>query len=107
MAPSACPARIGQEFDRNIRDDRQTISILPEELAGLPADYVATHPPGADGRVTITTDTPDYVPFITYAASSDRRHELWLKYRQRAAANRQVLPRLLAKRAELASAKPA
>ncbi len=94
--------RIGQEFDRHIRDDRQTIVVAPDELAGLPVDYVAAHPPDADGRVTISTDTPDYVPFITYADSASRRHELWLRYRQRAAANREVLPRLLARRAELA-----
>lgn len=94
--------KIGQEFDRNIRDDRQTIRVRPEELAGLPEDYVAAHKPGDDGLCTISTDTPDYVPFITYADSAERRRELWQKYRQRALPNREVLPRLLAKRDELA-----
>ncbi len=94
--------RIGQEFDRNIRDDRKTIAVRPEELAGLPPDYVASHPPGEDGLCRISTDTPDYVPFITYADAAERRRELWLVYRQRAAANREVLPRLLQRRDELA-----
>src|SRR5439155_7739990 len=44
--------RLGQEHARNIRDDTRSISLEgPHELAGLPADYVATHQPGADGTI--------------------------------------------------------
>src|SRR5207302_4859149 len=56
--------RIGQEFQRNIRDDVRSIEVAREELDGLPADYVEAH---ATGR--ITTDYPDYIPFMTYARS--------------------------------------
>ena len=47
------------------------------ELDGLPEDYVRAHPPGADGKVRITTDYPDYVPFMTYARDGAAREELW------------------------------
>src|SRR3954468_16263990 len=53
--------RIGQEFQRNIRDDVRGIEVTREELEGLPGDYVEAH---ASGR--ITTDYPDYIPFMTY-----------------------------------------
>ena len=95
--------RIGQEFSRNIRDDVRSIQIAPGELAGLPDDYVRGHQPGEDGRVTITTDYPDYVPFMTYARASPAREELWKVYRRRAhPKNLEVLDRMLRKRHELA-----
>src|SRR5205807_2502457 len=95
--------RIGQEFQRNIRDDVRHIEVPPDALAGLPEDYVRAHPP-KDGAVTITTDYPDYVPFMTYARSSAAREALWKVYRQRAhPKNLEVLDRMLSRRAELAA----
>jgi thimet oligopeptidase len=88
--------KIGQEFSRNIREDVR--SIVADDLAGLPDDYIRAHP---DQR--ITTDYPDYVPFMTYARSSKAREELWRVYRQRAhPQNGAVLQRMLEKRHELA-----
>ncbi len=52
----------------------------------------------------ITTDTPDYQPFMTYAKSAKAREALWRVYRQRGhPKNLDVLSRLLAKRHELAT----
>src|SRR5439155_139850 len=88
--------RIGQEFQRNIRDDVRSIQVT--DLEGLPPDYVRGH---ASGR--ISTDHPDYVPFMTYARSSPAREQLWKVYRQRAhPGNLDVLDRMLARRYELA-----
>ena len=96
--------RIGQEFSRNIRDDVRSVKLDPAQLAGLPADYVRAHAPGVDGKVTLTTDYPDYVPFMTYAESSSAREALWRVYRQRAhPKNLEVLDRMLQKRHELAT----
>ena len=54
---------IGQEFSRNIRDDRRTVIVDdPSELEGLPADYIARHSPGPDGKITLTIDYPDSSP---------------------------------------------
>lgn len=90
--------RIGQEFQRNIRDDVRRIEVTSEELAGLPQDYRDAHEDGV-----ITTDYPDYVPFMTYARSSAARARLWKVYRQRAhPKNLEVLDRMLARRHELA-----
>ena len=95
--------RIGQEFGRNIKDDVRTLALDPAELDGLPEDFRLAHPPGADGKVTLTTDNTDYVPFVTYSRSGRAREALWRLYRLRAhPKNLEVLSRLLAKRAELA-----
>jgi len=64
---------------------------------------VQAHPPGPNGKVTITTDYPDYVPFLSYARSGEARERLWRVYRQRAhPKNLSVLARMLEKRFELA-----
>jgi thimet oligopeptidase len=96
--------RIGQEFSRNIREDVRSVEVDPPDLAGLPEDYLRAHPPGANGKVTITTDYPDYVPFLSYARSGPARERLWRVYRQRAhPKNLSVLARMLEKRHELAT----
>jgi thimet oligopeptidase len=96
--------RVGQEFSRNIRDDVRHVSLTPAELAGLPDDYVRAHPPGEGGMVRITTDTPDYVPLLSYGESSRAREALWRVYRQRAhPKNLEVLSRMLSLRHQLAT----
>jgi thimet oligopeptidase len=95
--------RIGQEFGRNIKDDVKEVRLDAAELDGLPEDWRRTHPAGPDGKVTVTTDNTDYVPFITYARSEKAREALWRQYRLRGhPKNLEVLSRMLARRAELA-----
>ena len=90
--------RIGQEFQRNIRDDVRSIQVSADELEGLPADYASARASGV-----VTTDHPDYIPFMTYARSSSARERLWKIYRQRAhPRNLEVLDRMLVRRYELA-----
>jgi thimet oligopeptidase len=96
--------RIGQEFDRNIREDVRTVELPPSALEGLPADYVRAHPPGPEGKVRITTDSLDLYPVMTYAKDASAREQLWKAYRVRAYPNNvEVLQRLLARRHELAT----
>ena len=95
--------KIGQEFGKNIKDDVRTLSIDAAELDGLPDDFKSTHKPGRDGKITITTDNTDYIPFITYAKSASAREALWRLYRLRGhPKNLEVLQRMLEKRWELA-----
>ncbi|WP_224248108.1 M3 family metallopeptidase [Hyalangium gracile] len=96
--------RIGQEFDRNIRQDVRTVELPPSALDGLPADYARAHAPGPGGKVRITTDYPDLVPFMTYAKDASAREQLWRANRVRAyPANVEVLQQLLGRRHELAT----
>jgi thimet oligopeptidase len=94
---------IGQDFGRNTRTDTRTATFDPAQLDGLPADYLRAHPAGEDGKVTITTEYPDIVPFLDYVRDAAAREEMWRLFRQRGyPANIEVLDRLLARRHELA-----
>ncbi|WP_063001937.1 M3 family metallopeptidase [Nocardia mikamii] len=92
-----------QEFGRAIREDVRSIRVAPDTLDGLPADFVAAHPPAADGLVTVTTDYPDYLPFRTYARDADARRALTVEFESRGwPANDAVLHEILDLRAEKA-----
>ena len=95
---------IGQEFDRNLLNDVRTIEVASAaELEGLPADYIAAHPPGPDGRIRLTTDYPDVFPVLTYARSDELRRRVRGEFDNRAyPRNMAVLDRMIARRAELA-----
>ena len=67
---------LDQEFSRIARDDVRTVKVAPERLGGLPADFIASHPAGDDGLVTVTTDYPDALPVFDYAHDADLRLEL-------------------------------
>jgi len=92
---------VDQEFAKNARDDVRRSSVTPDQLAGLPQDYVEAHPVGDDGRVTITTDYPDTIPFLTFALDAGARRALVREFNNRAwPVNDAVLQELLALRAE-------
>jgi len=97
--------RVAQEFDRNIIEGGREFVVHEGAagLSGLPADYVAAHPPRADGAVVIGTDPHDRMAFLTYAERGDLRHDYYLAATNRAVPqNLEVLPRLLATRHALA-----
>lgn len=92
-------------FGKNVQEDVKTVIVHnPDELAGLPADYIAQHKPTAEGTIKLTTDFPDMTPVMTYAKSASLRREMYLAYSTRAyPANQQVLLDLLTARQELAT----
>ncbi|HSK73889.1 MAG TPA: hypothetical protein VK892_19480, partial [Pyrinomonadaceae bacterium] len=54
---------IGQEFGRNIREDKDKVIVNDvSELEGVPQDFIDSHKPGADGKIVLTIDYPDYFP---------------------------------------------
>jgi thimet oligopeptidase len=91
-------------FQRNIAESQGKVTVKSKaDLAGLPEDYIARHPAGADGSIVITTDEPDYRPVLTYAKNEDLRHGLYLAYNNRAyPANKELLQQILKTRSELA-----
>ncbi|WP_426267728.1 M3 family metallopeptidase [Sphingomonas sp. LHG3443-2] len=75
-------SELSTTFQANIPKDRRTISVTPAELDGLPSDYLAAHKPGADGRITLSTDGPDYFPVMTYAKNAALRERYMRLYGQ-------------------------
>src|SRR6185436_19336669 len=96
--------RLGQTFSKHISEDVRAIEVAdPKRLAGLPDDFIAAHPPDADGKIRITTEYPDYNPFMTYAADDELRRDLYIAFRSRGDRhNEGILRDILKLRAEKA-----
>ncbi len=96
---------LGQEFQRNLSEDVRFITLPPEDLRGMPDDWLASHPPDKEtGLVQVDTSYPDYVPFVTYAESPEGRSALYREYKDRGyPANKPVLRSIIEKRHEFAT----
>jgi len=93
----------GLKFAENIRDDKGDIPLKPEDLKGLPQDYIDAHKPGADGLVHLTFAYPDIFPILDYADIRETRRKVSSAFNNRGwPANEAVLKTLLEKRYELA-----
>ncbi len=95
--------KLANEFSKNVRNDVRSIQVKPEELTGMPADWIAQHPVDKNGLVKITTDYPDYKPFDSFADNGARRRELYLLFKSRGdKSNEPILRNVLVLRAEKA-----
>ncbi len=96
-------------FGRAVQEGTKRVVVDDAaELAGLPADYIASHHPAAEGehagKIVLSTEYPDYAPVMTFAESAELRRRMMLAYNTRAyPENRQVLLDLLAVRREIAN----
>ncbi|HEY9309522.1 MAG TPA: M3 family metallopeptidase [Microbacterium sp.] len=90
-------------FSRNIRDGRREITVPADGLAGMPQDFLDSHPADEHGRVTLSTDYPDLMPVRDYARDRGTRIALVSAYNDLAwPANDAILAELLDVRAERA-----
>jgi thimet oligopeptidase len=93
---------IGTQFEANIAKVTGTVELKPSQLDGLPPDFVAKHP-AKDGKVVVTTDYPDYYPFVTYAKDRRAAEQLHVLFVNRGGdENIKLLDRLLRLRSEKA-----
>jgi thimet oligopeptidase len=83
--------RLGQEFAKNIRDGVRRLTLDRDQLDGLPEDYLEAHPADADGKVVITTEYPDYVPYMTFGRDRAARAALVHEFLNRAWPDNDVL----------------
>lgn len=91
-------------FQRNITDDENVVEATPDELDGLPQDYIDQHKPAAGGRIRITTRDPDSFPVMHFAKSDSLRRRLWDASQNRGyPKNREVLLRMLQTRYKIAT----
>jgi thimet oligopeptidase len=91
-----------QTFSKNLREDVRFILVKPDDLKGLPEDYIKARL-NDDGYVKITTDYPDSGPVYNYAESQAIRRRLYVMSRSRGyPQNQKPLQTVLAKRYELA-----
>ncbi len=55
----------------------------PEQLAGMPEDWLAAHPADEEGCVTVTTDYPDAVPARMFVHDADVRRQVTVAFLER------------------------
>jgi len=93
-----------QAYARNITADVRSITVESrQDLSGMPADWIDAREKGEDGTFRVTTDYPDYLPFMRYSQRDDLRRALFIQFNTRGyPANREVLARLLSSRNEIA-----
>ncbi|WP_436701125.1 M3 family metallopeptidase [Nocardioides sp. BYT-33-1] len=95
---------LDQEFSRVIRDDVRTVRVTPQQLAGMPDDWLAAHPVDDEGMVTVTTDYPDSVPVRMFARDQDVRRAVTVAFLDRGwPATEPLLTELFTLRHELAT----
>jgi thimet oligopeptidase len=97
-------SKLGRSYLSNIRQGVQTVYLEGKNaLAGLPKDYIDSHQADAQGRIQITTNYPDFQPFILYADNDQHREDLMVAFLNRGYPdNQKVLTELLEKRYQLA-----
>lgn len=95
---------LSQDFSKNIREGVRSIRVRPEQLEGMPQDWIDAHPADGEGLVTVTTDYPDVVPFRTFAKDAEARRALVKEFLTIGwPANDAVLQEILAVRRETAA----
>ncbi len=95
---------LSQNFIKAIGKSKGSIEVTAKQLAGMPQAYVKSHPPDASGKIRITTDYPDYYPFVKYALDRKAAREIYIKFVNRGEqANVERLAQLLNLRHEKAS----
>ena len=93
-----------QTFERNIRDDDTKVKVRPEQLDGLPQDWIDDHPVGEDGLVELSLEYPDVFPMLKFATDREARLAVYVPFNNQGwPANDEVVVEMLALRQELAT----
>ena len=86
---------LGVRFNQNIAEYDDHLTLTPDDLDGLPPDYVSGLSRGDDdpeGTLRVTMAYPEVVPFMENARRRDLRERLGFKFNNRAVeANRPLL----------------
>ena len=80
-------------FSRNLNEHEDSIDATPDQLAGLPDDFIERLRPGTKpGTRRVSLDYPEVYPFLAQAADRSSREALFRKHWRRAMdANRPLL----------------
>lgn len=77
--------KLSQDFETVLAETTLSLEVTPEQLDGLPESFIANHPVNANGRITLTTQYPDLMPFMKYATDRNAAKALHTLAEQRGA----------------------
>lgn len=93
------------EFMKNLREDKRFVQLDKSEMAGLPGEWVAHLEKAKNGKYIVTTQYPDYNPFMQNAKSENARKRLYEQFNIRGGKrNLELFQKTLQLRDELAQA---
>ncbi len=94
---------IQQEFSRNIRDNKTRVVFTPEQMTGLPEDYLTRLKRDSSGNYLLDFSYPVYIPFMQYAKDSDARRQYQFEFLNRGSSqNLELLQESISLRHEMA-----
>ena len=94
--------QLGQDFQKNIRDNTAKLTFTLAEAKGLPASYIERVKDGK-GNIVVGFDYPDYVPFMSSAENEEARKRYYVEYQKRGGSkNLGILDEMNTLRKELA-----
>ncbi len=95
--------KLQQQFDRNIVEGLAWIAVAPEELEGVPQDFIKGHKRDEKGNVRISNDRAAIEPVTFYCKNADTRRRVFQFSQNRGyPANMAVLGQLISTRHKLA-----
>jgi len=74
---------IRQEFDRDIRDNQTRVVFSPDEVTGLPRDYLDKAKRDDKGNFLLGFDYPEYLPFMANAENEEARRRYQFAFQNR------------------------
>lgn len=76
---------LGVAFGANIDEDNKSLTVTPDDLEGLPPEYLESLEPGEEERTyRVTTAYPHVIPFMENARRRDLREKLSFLFNTRA-----------------------
>ncbi len=92
-----------QEFERNVRDNKTRLAFTPDELRGMPKDYLDKAKRDDKGNYLLGFDYPDYIPFMANAEDEAARKRYYVAFQNRGGErNLAILNEIVRMRIEMA-----
>lgn len=64
------------KFQKNLREDKSYVELTEEELKGMDKSYIERLQKTPEGKYIVTTNYPDYIPFMDNAENDEARKKL-------------------------------
>ena len=95
--------KLGIAFEKNIREDETRVPLTPDELAGMPDDFISGLLQ-TSGICLVGMDYPTFLPIMDYCENETTRKKVWLAYKRRGGKrNIAVLEKIIKARAKAAN----
>ncbi len=93
-------AKLGIDFEKNIRDDETRVPLTRDELKGMPEEMIGRLPQSG-GLYLVGMDNPTFMPLMDLCESEVGRQKTWLAYKRRGGKkNVALLEKIIKLRAE-------